>query len=110
MTSLICPGPGRVDLPALGLIGVEGEPLEVPDGAVETEAAPVVDTVGGVGVLLDLEDEIAAVDGVDLAAADQDGVTDVDWEAVDAGFKRVVLQGGFEFGAGDAIFKADNEI
>lgn len=39
MTSLICPGPGRVDLPTLGLVGSEGEPLEVPDDAVESLTA-----------------------------------------------------------------------
>jgi hypothetical protein len=39
--------------------------------ALVVDPAPVIDAVGGVGVLLDLEDEIAGADGMDASAGQE---------------------------------------
>ena len=48
--------------------------MEFPGLATFVQAAPVIDPVGGVGVLLDLEDQEPLANGVDASAGDEDRV------------------------------------
>ena len=70
------------------LLDVEGAGL-----AVQAPAAPVVEAVRRVGVLLDLQDQVPGVDRVDLAAADEDRVAGRDRHLVDADLGRVLRKG-----------------
>lgn len=113
MASRVAAGSGEV---AGGDAGIAGEvpadgvggllEMKFAGGAVGSDAAPVVDAVGGVGVLLDFEDEAAGVDGVDESAGDEDGVAGVDVEAVEK-LAGGALGDGFGIGGGiDAGFEA----
>jgi hypothetical protein len=56
--------------------------------------------------LLDLEDEITAIDGVDLAAAHEDAIALGDGETVHERFELILVEGLLELLAGDAFFQA----
>ena len=77
--------------------------------AVETDAPPVINAVSGVGVLLNLQNEIAATDGVDPPAGDKNRFACMHLHAVHEWFEIVVLQARFEVCAGHAIFEAGHE-
>ena len=48
--------------------------VQVAGPAIEADAVPVEDAVGGIGVLLDLDDHVSAADSVDAPARDEDGI------------------------------------
>lgn len=83
--------------------------MELAWGAVESEPVPVVNAVGGVGVLLDFVDEETSTDGVDAAGRDVDGVASFCRDGVDAIFCATLAECGFEGFLGGAIFETDVE-
>ena len=84
--------------------------MQLPRPAVEAHAAPVVDPVGGVGILLDLEDQVAAVDRVQLPAAYQNRIARGDREAMDALLQRARGEGRGKGLARDAAAQAHDEV
>src|ERR1019366_3596518 len=70
------------------------------------DAAPVVDAVGGVGVLLDFEDDVAGADGVDASAGQEHGVALPRMEGAEELGKFGRADGLFKLLAGDALFQA----
>ena len=72
-------------------------------------AVPVEDPVGGVGILLDFEDDEAGADGVDASAGEEHGIALGDVDAVEAIGDGAVGNFAFELGAGDALTEADVE-
>ena len=83
--------------------------VELAGLAVQAGAAPVVEAVGGVGVLLDLEDQVARVDRVDLPAVDEDRVARGDRDPVHAVLRRPLGERLREGLAGDPALQADEE-
>ena len=76
--------------------------MKLPRAAIQPGATPVIDAVGGVGILLDLEDQIAGVDGMHRAAGHEDGITRRHWEAVHACLQRAAGKGLLKLRAGHA--------
>ena len=84
--------------------------MEIARGAVKAHAIPVEDTVGGIGVLLDLVDEESRSDGVKSPGGDEDRVAGLRAHGVDLLFDRSVDQGVFESRSCGTIFKTDVEL
>jgi len=84
--------------------------VEVARGAVEAEAVPVEDTVGGVGILLDLVDEKAGSDGVEATGRNENGLVFFWLDGVNLVGDAAVLQRGCEVLFGHAVFEADVEF
>jgi len=60
--------------------------------------------------LLDFEDEVPGVDGVDLPAVHEDRVAFGDGELMHAGFERVVGKGFLKLVVGDTAPEADDQV
>ena len=75
--------------------------------AVESEAVPIEDTVGGVGVLLDLVNQESGADRVEAAGGDEDRVAGLGADRMHAVGHGAVGDRGFEVRAGDAVLEAD---
>ena len=63
---------------------------------VEAGTVPIEDAVGGVAVLLDFHDEVALADGVEASARNEDAVTFVRGQHVEAVFHRAAGEFFFE--------------
>ena len=57
--------------------------MELAGLAVQPEAVPIEHAIGGVRILLDLEDDEAAAQGMDAAARQQQSITRLDAKAVE---------------------------
>lgn len=84
--------------------------VEVAGLAVETEAVPVEDAVGRIGVLLDFVDEESRADGVEAAGGDENGIAGLRRDGVHEVRDGAVADGLLELVAGDALAEADVEF
>ena len=75
--------------------------------AIEAFAVPIVHAVGGVGVLLDLEDDEAAADGVDAAAGEKHGIASANGDAMETISDGAGVDLLLKLLAGDAALEAD---
>ena len=78
--------------------------VQVTGPAIKADAVPVEDPIGGVGVLLDLDDHVSPADGVDPTARDEDGVTFFHGHFVDLLGDVAIAQGLLEGVAGHSAF------
>src|SRR5690606_26591336 len=76
---------------------------------VETHPAPIVHAVGRVGILLDLQNQITAVNRMDGAAVNEDRIAGLHRKAVHAAIKGLIDQRPGELAAGGAGTQADDE-
>jgi hypothetical protein len=74
--------------------------------AVKADAVPVVNAIRGVGILLDLEDHIAAADGMDASAGQEQRGVLFGFDAMKAFRHGAVRDAALEFRAGDAALEA----
>ena len=75
--------------------------------AIETQAVPIEDAVGRVGVLLDLVNQESGADRVEAAGGDEDRITVRGAHRMHAVGHGAVGDRGFEVRAGHAVLEAD---
>ncbi len=77
---------------------------------IETGAVPIEDAVGGVAILLDLDDHIALTDGVEPSAGDEDAVTAFDWDDVESLFDVALTKQLFELLPSNTTLEAGVDV
>lgn len=75
--------------------------------AVESEAVPIKDAVGRVGVLLDFVNQKSRADRMEAAGGDEDRITGRWAHRMHAIGDRAICDRGFERLTGHAVFEAD---
>jgi len=78
--------------------------------AVESDAVPIEDAVGGVGVLLDFVDEKSGTNGVEPPGRNEDGLAFLRLNGMDDVGHATIGEGGFEALTSDAFFEARVEF
>jgi S-DNA-T family DNA segregation ATPase FtsK/SpoIIIE len=84
--------------------------MEFARHAVEAGAVPIEDAVGGVAVLLHLDDHVALADGVETSAGNEDTVAGFDGDDMKGLFDAAFAKQGFELLARDASFEPRVDI
>jgi hypothetical protein len=77
---------------------------------IETGSVPIEDSVGGVAVLLDLDDHIALTDGVEPSARDEDAVAGFNGGDVEGLFDTALAKQRFELLPSDTTLEADVDV
>ncbi len=88
-----------------GLLDVELTGL-----AIEAGAVPIEDAVGGVAVLLHLDDDVAFTNGVEASAGDEDAVAALDVDGVEGLLHAAVAEEDFKLVTGDAFLEAGVDV
>ena len=87
------PGRLKVGLDIVKIDGCEGFlQMQLSGGAIESEASPVVDPVGGIGILLDFQDDRTASDGVKASGGNEHAIAAVNGNVMEKRVQSVLNQ------------------
>jgi len=75
--------------------------------AIESEAVPIEDAIGRVGVLLDFVNQKSRANRMEAAGSDEDRLTGRGTHRMHAIGDRAIRDRGFEILAGHAVFESD---